>query len=92
MDANSIYENNPKGRRDTGQTNPETGGFVLSARENSDLKGAFTTIEKILRTQYALGYAPPDLEANGGFRSIEVTSNRRGLQVHARSGYYAPAR
>ncbi len=92
LDANSIYEKNPKGRLILDKITHETGGFVLSARENSDLKGAFTTIEKILRTQYALGYAPPDLEANGGFRSIEVTSNRRGLQVHARSGYYAPAR
>jgi VWFA-related protein len=70
----------------------ETGGFVLPARENSDLKGAFRTIEKILRGQYALGYPPPDLEANGSFRSIEVTSNKRGLRVHARNGYYAPRR
>ena len=54
------------------------------------LKGAFSTIEKILRSQYALGYSPPDLEANGSFRSVEVTSNRRGLQVHTRNGYYAP--
>jgi Ca-activated chloride channel family protein len=92
LDANSIYEKNPKGRLILDKITHETGGVVLSARENSDLKGAFTTIEKILRTQYALGYPPPDLEANGSFRSIEVTSNRRGLQVHARSGYYAPAR
>jgi hypothetical protein len=72
--------------------NFSVGGFVLPARENSDLKGAFSTIEKILRCQYALGYAPPDLEANGSFRPIEVISNKRGLQIHARNGYYAPAK
>jgi len=90
LDANSIYEKNPKGRLVLEKLTRETGGFVLSARENADLKGAFSTIEKILRSQYALGYPPPDLEANGSFRPIEVTSRKSGLQVHARNGYYAP--
>jgi Ca-activated chloride channel family protein len=92
LDANSIYETDLKGRHVLDKLSRETGGFVLPARENSDLKGAFSTIEKILRCQYALGYAPPDLDANGAFRPIEVISNKRGLQIHARSGYYAPAK
>ncbi len=92
LDANSIYETNPKGRLILEKLTHETGGFVLSARENSDLKDSFSKIEKILRCQYALGYPPPELEANGGFRSIEVTSSKHGLQVHARNGYYAPVR
>jgi Ca-activated chloride channel family protein len=90
LDANSIYETDLKGRRVLEKLSHETGGFVLPARENSDLKGAFSTIEKILRCQYALGYPPPALEANGSFRSIEVIPNKRGLQIHARNGYYAP--
>jgi Ca-activated chloride channel family protein len=92
LDANSIFEKHPKGRLVLDRLTRESGGFVLSARENSDLKGAFRTIEKILRNQYALGYLPPDLEANGGFRSINVTCNKRGLQIHARNGYYAPVK
>jgi Ca-activated chloride channel homolog len=92
LDANSIYETNPKGRLVLEKLTHETGGFVLSARENSDLKSSFSTIEKILRSQYALGYPPPDLEANGTFRPIEVLSNKPGLKIHARNGYYAPAR
>lgn len=92
LDANSIYETDLKGRHVLDKLSRETGGFVLPVRENSDLKGAFSTIEKILRCQYALGYAPPDLDANGAFRPIEVISNKRGLQIHARSGYYAPAK
>jgi Ca-activated chloride channel family protein len=91
LDANSIYETDLKGRHVLDKLSLETGGFVLPARENSDLKGAFSTVEKILRCQYALGYPPPDLEANGSFRPIEVTTNKRGLQIHARNGYYAPA-
>jgi Ca-activated chloride channel family protein len=92
LDANSIYETNPKGRKVLERLTRETGGFVLSAREDIDLKDAFNTIEKILRSQYALGYPPPDLTANGSFRSIEVSSSKPGLQIHARKGYYAPTR
>jgi Ca-activated chloride channel homolog len=90
LDANSMYETDPKGRLVLEKLTQETGGFVLPARENADLKGAFSMIEKILRCQYALGYQPPDLEADGSFRSIEVTTNKRGLRIHARNGYYAP--
>jgi Ca-activated chloride channel family protein len=91
LDANSIYETKPKGRPVLDKLTHDTGGFVLSAKEEIDLKDAFITIEKILRSQYALGYQPPDLEANGSFRSIEVTSGKRDLRIHARKGYYAPS-
>lgn len=92
LDANSIYETNPKGRLVLEKLTRGTGGFVLSAREDADLKDAFKTIEKILRSQYAIGYPPPDLETNGSFRPIEVSSSKPGLQIHARKGYYAPTR
>jgi Ca-activated chloride channel homolog len=91
LDANSIYETKPKGRPVLDRLTHDTGGFVLPAREDADLKGAFNTIEKILRSQYALGYPPPDLEANGSFRSIEVTASKRDLRIHSRKGYYAPS-
>ena len=90
LDASSIYETDQKGRLVLEKLTHETGGIVLPARETGDLKGAFKTIEKILRNQYALGYPPPGLEADGSFRPIEVASSRRGLRVHARHGYYAP--
>jgi Ca-activated chloride channel family protein len=92
LDANSIYETNPKGRPVLDKLTHDTGGFVLPAREYADLKGAFNTIEKILRCQYALGYSPPGLEANGEFRSIEVTASKRDLRIHTRKGYYAPSK
>ena len=92
LDANSVYETHPKGRKILDRLTHETGGFVLPAKDYDDLKGAFSTIEKILRSQYALGYLPPDLEANGSFRSIEVTSIKRDLHIHARKGYYSPSK
>jgi Ca-activated chloride channel homolog len=90
LDANSIYERNPRGRLVLERITRDTGGLVLSAREDADLKGAFITIEKILRNQYALGYPPPNLQANGSFRSIEVSSTKPGLNIHTRKGYYSP--
>jgi Ca-activated chloride channel homolog len=92
LDANSIYEKDPKGRKILDKLSRATGGFVLSARENSDLKSSFAAIEKILRNQYALGYGPPELDADGSFHSIEVSSPKHGLQIHVRNGYYAPAK
>ena len=90
LDANSIYEKKPKGRPILEKLTYETGGYILSARQDEDLKGAFNMIEKILRNQYALGYPPPDLQTNGSYRVIEVTAPKRDLRIHARKGYYAP--
>lgn len=92
LDSNSIFETNPKGRLVLEKLTRDTGGFLVPARENSDLKNAFSTVEKILRSQYALGYPPPDLEIDGSFRPIDITCTKRGLQVHARNGYYAPSK
>jgi Ca-activated chloride channel family protein len=92
LDANSIYETNPKGRLILERLTGETGGFVLPARQDSTLKGAFSTIEKILRCQYALGYPPPDLQSDGSFRPIEMSCSKLGLRIHARNGYYAPGK
>ena len=90
LDASPYFEKNSKGSLVLEKLTRATGGIVLPARKDADLKAAFGTMEKILRTQYALGYPPPDLEVNGSFRTIEVISNKRGLQVHTRNGYFAP--
>jgi len=90
LDANVVSEKNSKGRQVLEKLTRSTGGFILPAREKSELKDSFAKIEKVLRNQYALGYPPPDLVANGSFRTIEVTSRRRRLTVHTREGYYAP--
>ena len=88
LDANVLSEKHSKGRAVLEKLTNSSGGFILPARENSDLKASFHTIEKVLRNQYALGYPPPDLESNLGFRHIEITARKRGLRVHAREGYY----
>jgi VWFA-related protein len=67
-----------------------TGGFVLPAQENYELKKAFQKAETFLRNQYAVGYAPMNFKADGRFRPIEVKAARHGLKLHTRQGYFAP--
>ena len=44
-----------------------------------------------LRSQYVLAYKPADFTADGHFRSIDIiAADRKGLQVRARKGYFAP--
>jgi Ca-activated chloride channel family protein len=69
-----------------------TGGatFVQLGAENLD--DAFDQILRNLRTQFLLGYYPPELtETNEAFRPIEVRVNRPDVTVLARKGYFVPA-
>jgi len=38
----------------------------------------------------AVSYKPSDFDADGRYRSIEITALKKDLQVRARRGYYAP--
>lgn len=69
-----------------------TGGatFVLLGPPE-DMNQAFDQILRNLRTQYLLGYYPPELpETNETFRPITVKANRPGVTVLARNGYFLP--
>ncbi len=55
-----------------------------------DIKSSFAAIEDELRSQYVISYHPADFDADGRFRSIEITSQKKDLQVRARKGYFAP--
>ena len=67
-----------------------TGGHILPARENDELKHSFAEIERALRSQYAMGYHPADFHSDGSFRSIEIIPNKPALKVQCRRGYFAP--
>ncbi len=70
----------------------QTGGRVISIRNNNDLDKAFAEISQELRSQYVLAYYPTDTTANGAFRKIKVETTTKGLRVLTRKGYYAPGR
>jgi VWFA-related protein len=67
-----------------------TGGRAFFPYKMKDVKSAFASIEDELRSQYVVSYHPADFDADGRYRSIEITAMKKDLQVRARRGYYAP--
>ena len=67
-----------------------TGGRAFFPYKMKDITRSFAAIEDELRSQYAVSYKPSDFNADGRYRSIEITSLKKDLQVRARRGYYAP--
>lgn len=69
----------------------DTGGRVISVRNENGLEKAFDVISEELRSQYVLGYSPSNLNRDGTFRKIKVEVTRPDVKVLARKGYYAPS-
>ncbi len=67
-----------------------TGGRAFFPFKMKDMTRSFAAIEDELRSQYAVSYKPSDFDADGRYRSIEITAVKKDLQVRARRGYYAP--
>jgi VWFA-related protein len=67
-----------------------TGGRAFFPYKMKDITHSFASIEDELRSQYAVSYKPTDFDADGRYRSIEITAVKKDLQVRARRGYYAP--
>lgn len=69
----------------------QTGGKSFVEYGEDALNRAFDEILENLRTQYLLGYYPPEhTDPKTRYRRIEVTVDRPGSQVLARQGYYVP--
>jgi VWFA-related protein len=67
-----------------------TGGRAFFPFKMKDIKNSFAAIEDELRSQYVVSYHPADFDADGRYRSIEISALKKDLQVRARKGYYAP--
>lgn len=68
----------------------QTGGRVISIRNNNDLDKAFDEISQELRSQYIVAYYPSNTKADGTFRKIKVETTDKDLRTLTRAGYYAP--
>jgi Ca-activated chloride channel homolog len=66
----------------------ETGGLSFP-NPGRKIGGVFSAIESDLRNLYLLGFAPPADAGDGKFHKLEVNVHRAGLNVRARSGYWA---
>ena len=67
-----------------------TGGRAFFPYKMKDITHSFSAIKDELRSQYVVSYKPSDFDADGRYRSIEITALKKDLQVRARKGYYAP--
>jgi Ca-activated chloride channel homolog len=67
-----------------------TGGRAFFPFKMKDITRSFASIEDELRSQYVVSYRPADFDADGRFRSIEISALKKDLQVRARKGYFAP--
>lgn len=64
----------------------ESGGRVLVAGTDDDLKPALVRILEEFRRRYVLSYMPEGVE-QGGWHALQVTVKRRAGKVTARRGY-----
>ena len=67
-----------------------TGGRAFYPNKMKDITHSFAAIEDELRSQYVVSYHPADFDADGRYRTIEISALKKDLQVRARKGYYAP--
>jgi VWFA-related protein len=79
-----------RGDRVLEQLAEATGGRAFFPFKMKDIKNSFAAIEDELRSQYVVSYRPADFDADGRYRSIEITAVKKDLQVRARKGYFAP--
>jgi Ca-activated chloride channel family protein len=79
-----------RGDRVLEQLAAATGGRAFFPFKMKDITHSFASIEDELRSQYVVSYRPADFDADGRFRSIEISALKKDLQVRARKGYFAP--
>ncbi len=68
----------------------QTGGHAFFPYRVDDLAQSFLDIGTELRSQYFIAYAPANPPPVGVYRKIQVETDRKGLTVRTRKGYYAP--
>ncbi len=69
----------------------QTGGHAFFPYSVDDLAESFENIDTELRSQYFIAYSPASPPVNGQYRRIDVQTDRKGLIVRTRKGYYAVA-
>ncbi|MBZ5696339.1 MAG: VWA domain-containing protein [Acidobacteriia bacterium] len=69
----------------------QTGGNAFFPYRVDDLAQSFLDIGEELRSQYFIAYAPSSPPAIGQYRKIDVETDRKGLTVRTRKGYYGIA-
>jgi VWFA-related protein len=66
----------------------DSGGFTIN--NSNDLVKGIQKIADESKVYYLIGYNPTNTKKDGRFRKIGVKVARKGVDVRARKGYYAP--
>jgi VWFA-related protein len=70
-----------------------TGGRAFFPKNELDLKGAFTEIEREMRSQYLVAYSSTNKNRDGSFRQMKIEVRnpalRKEIKVRHRPGYFA---
>lgn len=69
----------------------QTGGQAFFPYTVDDLAGSFSDIDTELRSQYFIAYSPANPGPSGRYHTIQVQTDRKGLTVRTRKGYYGVA-
>ncbi len=79
-----------RGDRVLEQLADATGGRAFTPFKDKDVARSFAAIQDELRSQYIISYKPAQFDADGRYRSIEISSLKKDLSIRARKGYFAP--
>ncbi|MFZ3380876.1 MAG: VWA domain-containing protein [Candidatus Acidiferrales bacterium] len=67
----------------------QSGGRVFYPYKVDDLAQSFVDIGTELRSQYFIAYSPTNAQSTGQYHKIDVETDRKGLTVRTRKGYFA---
>jgi VWFA-related protein len=67
-----------------------TGGAEFVPGSVRGLKNSLADLQQVIRGRYLVSYKPASFQRDGRYRSIEISSLKKDLQVRARKGYFAP--
>jgi VWFA-related protein len=81
-------ESRPDGKKILDQASRETGGQLFELSKKRSIEQIYDDIQNGLRNQYSLGYTPEGAIPGAGYHKISLTTKEKGLNVHAREGYY----
>ena len=77
------------GDGDLKRLSSETGGHVFRVDRKNSLDDIFRDLQDEMRSQYAIGYAPPNPKKDGAYHKIEIRTANKDHRIQARKGYYA---
>ncbi|HSN87236.1 MAG TPA: VWA domain-containing protein [Thermoanaerobaculia bacterium] len=66
----------------------ETGGRAFFLKSADELAGIYAAVEEELRSKYLLAYQSTNTTGSTGFRTVDLTVSRPGVEVKTMRGYY----